>query len=44
MIELLTPLGFNPKTPISIFWICTAWTFLAVTVIWFIGLFRTITR
>lgn len=41
MIELLTSLGFDPKTPMGIFWICTAWTFLAVTVIWVIGLFQT---
>jgi len=41
MMELLTGLGFDPGSNWSIFWLCTAWTFLAVTVIWIIGLFQT---
>jgi steroid 5-alpha reductase family enzyme len=41
MTELLAHLGFNLTTPIGIFWVCTAWTFLVVTLIWVIGNFQT---
>jgi len=41
MTELLTNLGFSLTTPTGIFWVCTAWTFLIVTIIWIIGNFQT---
>lgn len=33
-------LGFGLGTGWDVFWLCTAWTFLVVTVIWVIGLFQ----
>jgi steroid 5-alpha reductase family enzyme len=39
MTDLLIFLGFQ-TTGWGIFWICTAWTFFAVTVIWLVGLFQ----
>lgn len=41
MLQLLTDIGFRPDTAWGIFWLCTAWSFLAVTTIWLIGLFQT---
>ena len=41
MTDLLTSLGFDLTTQVGMFWVCTAWTFLVVTVIWIIGLFQT---
>jgi steroid 5-alpha reductase family enzyme len=41
MTEVLTRIGFSLTTPMGIFWVCTAWTFLIVTVIWIIGNFQT---
>lgn len=40
MAEYLTHLGFNLTTPAGIFWVCTAYTFLVVTIIWIIGNFQ----
>jgi steroid 5-alpha reductase family enzyme len=40
MHDLLTGLGFNLATNLGIFWVCTAWTFLVVTIIWVIGIFQ----
>ena len=40
MSELLTGLGFDLASNWGIFWLCTAWTFLVVTVIWVIGIFQ----
>ena len=40
MIDLLSALGFDPSSPWGVFWLCTAWTFFIVTVIWIIGLFQ----
>ena len=40
MSELLTGLGFDLASNWGIFWLCTAWTFLVVTVIWIIGIFQ----
>jgi steroid 5-alpha reductase family enzyme len=40
MIEFLTSLGFDLSTNWGIFWVCTAWTFFIVTVIWVIGLIQ----
>ncbi|HKT72169.1 MAG TPA: DUF1295 domain-containing protein [Steroidobacteraceae bacterium] len=41
MTALLTAIGFDLTTPWGLFWVCTAWTFAAVTTIWIIGLFQT---
>jgi hypothetical protein len=41
MTEVLTRIGFSLTTPMGIFWVCTAWTFLIVTAIWIIGNFQT---
>ena len=41
MLEFLTSIGFDLSTAKGIFWLCTAWTFLAVTAIWIIGNFQT---
>jgi steroid 5-alpha reductase family enzyme len=38
MTELLTSIGFDLSSNWGIFWLCTAWTFFVVTVIWVIGL------
>jgi len=40
MTQFLANLGFNLSSGWGIFWVCTAWTFLIVTVIWVIGLFQ----
>lgn len=40
MIELLTLMGADLTDNWGIFWICTAYTFLVVTIIWVIGLFQ----
>jgi len=40
MHDLLSGLGFNLATNWGVFWVCTAWTFLVVTVIWVIGIFQ----
>lgn len=40
MTELLTNPGFDLASHWGIFWLCTAWTFFIVTVIWVIGLFQ----
>ncbi|VWX50158.1 DUF1295 domain-containing protein [Novosphingobium sp. 9U] len=40
MDATLTGLGFDLTSGWGIFWICTAWTFLVVTLIWIIGLFQ----
>jgi steroid 5-alpha reductase family enzyme len=41
MTEFLTRLGFNLASPMGIFWVCTAWTFTIVTLIWIVGNFQT---
>jgi steroid 5-alpha reductase family enzyme len=41
MTGFLTNLGFNLTSPMGIFGVCTAWTFLVITVIWVIGNFQT---
>jgi len=41
MLETLSHLGFDLTTPVGVFCLCTAYTFLVVTVIWVIGLFQT---
>jgi steroid 5-alpha reductase family enzyme len=41
MTAFLTQLGFNLATPMGVFWLCTAWTFSVVTLIWIIGNFQT---
>jgi steroid 5-alpha reductase family enzyme len=38
MTELLSGMGFDFASPWGVYWLCTAWTFLVVTVIWVIGL------
>jgi steroid 5-alpha reductase family enzyme len=40
MTELLTSIGFDLTTNWGVFWLCTAYTFLVVTIIWVIGLFQ----
>ena len=40
MTAMLTSLGFDLATHWGIYWLCTAWTFLVVTVIWVIGNFQ----
>jgi steroid 5-alpha reductase family enzyme len=39
-MTMLASWGFHLDTNWGIFWLCTAWTFLAVTVIWIIGNFQ----
>jgi steroid 5-alpha reductase family enzyme len=38
MTALLTALGFNLASPWGVYWLCTAWTFFVVTLIWLVGL------
>ena len=40
MTELLTAPGVSTSAAWSIFWLCTAWTFFAITALWVIGLFQ----
>jgi steroid 5-alpha reductase family enzyme len=40
MTELLSGLGFDLGSPWGVYWLCTAWTFLVVTLIWVIGLLQ----
>lgn len=39
-MAFLTELGFDLTSNWGIFWVCTAWNFLVVTLIWVIGLFQ----
>lgn len=41
MTELLAGIGLDITTNWGIFWLCTAYTFAVVTIIWIIGLFQT---
>ncbi|MDB5972343.1 MAG: hypothetical protein JWQ90_4793 [Hydrocarboniphaga sp.] len=41
MTEIITGLGFDLSTNWGIFWLCTTYTFLVVTLIWIIGCFQT---
>jgi steroid 5-alpha reductase family enzyme len=40
MIQLLTDLGIDLANNWSVYWVCTAWTFAAITSIWIIGLIQ----
>jgi steroid 5-alpha reductase family enzyme len=40
MHDFLTSPGLTLTSNWGIFWVCTAWTFLAITTIWVIGLFQ----
>jgi steroid 5-alpha reductase family enzyme len=40
MVEILAHWGLDLTTATGVFWLCTVWTFFAVTVIWFIGNFQ----